>query len=132
MRRFKNAKALAAFIGVTPRLKESGSSVRGRSMISRSGHATIRHSLYMPAMVALKYNPLIKAFGQRLAAEDLAPKAMINASMHKLVRFIHGVLKAREVFNAQFFWKARFTFRTVSDPCACCGLSTNGCLRPGD
>lgn len=45
VRRFRNAKALAAFIGVTPRLKLSGSSVRGRSMISRSGHAAIRHSL---------------------------------------------------------------------------------------
>lgn len=101
VRRFKSAKALAAFIGVTPRLKESGSSVRGRSMISRSGHACIRHSLYMPAMVALKYNPLIKAFGLRLKAQGLAPKAVISASMHKLVRFIYGVLKSRVMFNAQ-------------------------------
>lgn len=102
VRRFKSAKALAAFIGVTPRLKESGSSVRGRSMISRSGHADIRHALYMPAMVALKYNPLIKTFGQRLKGEGLAPKAVIGASMHKLVRFIYGVLKTRAMFNAQY------------------------------
>lgn len=102
VRRFKSAKALAAFIGVTPRLKESGSSVRGRSMISRSGHAGIRHSLYMPAMVALKHNPLIKAFGQRLKSEGLAPKAVISASMHKLIRFIYGVLRSRVMFNASF------------------------------
>lgn len=102
VRRFKSAKALAAFIGVTPKLKESGSSVRGRSMISRSGHAAIRHSLYMPAMVALKYNPLIKAFGLRLKGEGLAPKVVISASMHKLVRLIYGVLKSRAMFNAQF------------------------------
>ena len=105
VRKFKSAKALAAFIGVTPRLKESGSSVRGRSMISRSGHAHIRHSLYMPAMVALKYNPLIKAFGMRLKGEGLAPKAVISASMHKLVRFIYGVLKSRVMFNNQFLAK---------------------------
>jgi transposase len=72
-------------------------------MISRSGHAAIRHSLYMPAMVALKYNPLIKAFGLRLKGEGLAPKAVISASMHKLVRLIYGVLKSRIVFNPQFF-----------------------------
>lgn len=102
VRRFKSAKALAAFIGVTPRLKESGSSVRGRSMISRSGHATIRYSLYMPAMVALKHNPLIKAFGLRLKGQGLAPKAVISASMHKLVRLIYGVLRSRVMFNAQF------------------------------
>ena len=59
VRRFKTSKALAAFIGVTPRRKESDSSVRARSSISRSGHAYIRHGLYMPAMVALKHNPLI-------------------------------------------------------------------------
>ncbi len=106
VRRFKSAKALAAFIGVTPRLKESGSSVRGRSMISRSGHATIRHSLYMPAMVALKHNPLIKAFGLRLKSEGLAPKAVISASMHKLVRVIYGVLKTRVMFNAQFLGRS--------------------------
>jgi transposase len=55
--RFKNAKALAAFIGVMPRRKCSGSSRHGRSCISRSGHALMRHSLYMPALVTLKHNP---------------------------------------------------------------------------
>jgi transposase len=99
VRRFKNAKALAAFIGVTPRLKLSGSSVRGRSMISRSGHAGIRHSLYMPAMVALKHNPIVKAFGARMKGGGLAPKAVIGACMHKLVHLIYGVLKSGTAFN---------------------------------
>jgi transposase len=99
VRRFKNAKALAAFIGVTPRIKLSGTSVRGRSTISRNGHAGIRHSLYMPAMVALKHNPIIKAFGARLKSGGLAPKAVISACMHKLVHLIYGVLKSGTPFN---------------------------------
>ena len=102
VRRFKNAKALAAFIGVTPRLKLSGSSVRGRSMISRSGHAQLRRSLYMPALVALKHNPIIKAFGARMKATGLAPKAVVAASMHKLVHLIYGILKSSTPFNANF------------------------------
>jgi len=102
VRRFRNAKALAAFIGVTPRLKLSGSSVRGRSMISRSGHAAIRHSLYMPALVALKHNPIIKTFGARLKATGLAPKAVVAASMHKLVHLIYGILKSGTPFNPNF------------------------------
>jgi transposase len=106
VRRFRNAKALAAFIGVTPRLKESGSSVRGRTTISRSGHAAIRHALYMPAMVALQHNPSIKAFGQRLKTQGLAPKAVISASMHKLVRLIYGVLKNRTLFNPHILEQA--------------------------
>lgn len=102
VRRFRNAKALAAFIGVTPRLKLSGSSVRGRSMISRSGHAEMRRSLYMPALVALKHNPIIKAFGARMKAGGLAPKAVIAASMHKLVHLIYGILKSGTPFNPNF------------------------------
>lgn len=99
VRRFKNAKALAAFIGVTPRQRLSGTSVRGRSMISRSGHASMRRSLYMPALVALKHNALIRAFGERLKLTGLAPKAVVAACMHKLVMMIFGILKSGVPFN---------------------------------
>lgn len=99
VRRFKNGKALAAFIGVTPRLTLSGSSVRGRSMISRNGHAQVRHSLYMPALVALRHNPLVSVFGIRMRAAGLAPKAVIAACMHKLVLLVYGILKSRQPFN---------------------------------
>jgi transposase len=102
VRRFKNGKALAAFIGVTPRLKLSGSSVHGRSVISRSGHAGMRHCLYMPAMVALKHNPLVSVFGIRLQSTGLAPKAVIAACMHKLVLLIYGIVKSGVPFNPQF------------------------------
>ncbi|MCW7542079.1 IS110 family transposase [Aquabacterium sp. A7-Y] len=101
VRRFKNAKALAAFIGVTPRLRESGSSVRGRSMISRAGHAQMRRALYMPALVASRHNPAVKAFGDRLRATGMAPKAVIGACMHKLAILIYGVLRSGQPFNLQ-------------------------------
>jgi transposase len=99
VRKFKNAKALSAFIGVAPRLKESGSSVRGRSMMSRVGHASMRKALYMPAMVALKHNPAVKVFGQRLRATGLPPKAVIGACMHKLAMLIYGVLRSGVPFD---------------------------------
>jgi transposase len=102
VRRFRSGKALAAFVGVTPRLSLSGSSVRGRSMISRSGHAQVRHSLYMPALVALKHNPLVSVFGGRLKAAGLAPKAVIAACMHKLVLLVYGILKSGRPFNPSF------------------------------
>lgn len=101
-RRFRSARALAAFIGVTPRQKLSGSSVHGRSIISRAGHADARRSLYMPAMVALRYNPKLKAFGERLRAQGLPPKAVIAAAMHKLVRIVYGVLRSGNAFDADF------------------------------
>jgi transposase len=99
VRRFKSAKALAAFIGVTPSLKLSGSSVHGRSMISRRGHAAMRKSLYMPALVAMTHNPIVKAFSARLKHGGLAPKAVIAACMHKLVHLVYGILKSGTPFN---------------------------------
>lgn len=99
VRRFKTAKALSAFIGVTPRLRESGSSVRGRSMMSRTGHAEMRRALYMPALVALRHNPAVKLFGERLKARGLAPKAVVGACMHKLAMLVFGVLKSGRPFD---------------------------------
>lgn len=99
VRRFRNAKALAAFIGVTPSLKLSGSSVQGRSTISRRGHAAMRKSLYMPALVAMTHNPAVKAFSTRLKNGGLAPKAVVAACMHKLVHIVYGILKSGMPFN---------------------------------
>ena len=65
----------------------------------RGGHAYIRHGLYMHAMVALKHDPLVSVFGQRLKSQGLAPQAVISACMKKMVRLICGVLKSAVAFN---------------------------------
>lgn len=102
VRRFRNAKALAAFIGVTPRQRESGSSVRGRTMMSRTGHASLRHALYMPGLVARRHNPVLKSFGDRLSAGGMAPKVVVGAVMRKLAHLIYGVIHSGQPFDANF------------------------------
>ncbi|NDP49436.1 MAG: IS110 family transposase [Sulfuriferula multivorans] len=102
VRRFANAKALAAFIGICPRQRQSGSSVRGRTMISRTGHADLRKALYMPGLVALRHNPVLKVFGARMKANGLAPKAVVGAAMRKLAHLIYGVVKSGKPFDAGF------------------------------
>ncbi|MBZ0093397.1 MAG: transposase, partial [Sulfuricellaceae bacterium] len=99
LRRFANGKALAAFIGVSPRLRESGSSVKGRTMISRAGHAALRKALYMPGLVALRHNPVLQIFGGRMKANGLAPKAVVGAAMRKLAHLIYGVVKSGKPFD---------------------------------
>lgn len=99
VRRFANAKALAAFIGVTPRQRLSGSSVKGRTMMSRTGHADLRRALYMPGLVARRHNPVLQAFGDRLSAAGLAPKAVVGAVMRKLAHLIYGVIKSGLPFD---------------------------------
>jgi transposase len=101
IRRFDNAKALAAFVGVTPRQRQSGSSIQKRTMLSRTGHAAARQALYMPGLVARRHNPALKLFGDRLRERGLAPKAVIGAIMRKLVHIIYGVVTSGHAFNLQ-------------------------------
>jgi len=102
LRRFSSAKALAAFIGVTPRQRLSGTSVRGRTMMSRVGHGHMRKALFMPAMVALRHNPAIKAFGDRLRTNGLARKAVVGASMRKLAHLLFAVVTSGRPFEPRY------------------------------
>jgi transposase len=102
VRRFKSAKALAAFAGLSPRQRQSGTSVRGRTVISRSGHKTLRTALYMPGLVARRHNPILSVFGARLESAGLAKKAVIGAVMRKLLHLIYGVITSGKQFDAHF------------------------------
>lgn len=105
IRRFGSAKRFAAFLGVTPRQRSSGTSIKGRTMMSRTGSVALRTALYMPGMVASRYNPLLRPFAQRLAATGMAKKAVIGAVMHKLAHFIYGVIKTNKPFDPNYLAK---------------------------
>lgn len=83
--RLRNAKAAAAYAGLTPSERQSGTSVNGRVRICKTGNATLRRDLYMPALVAMRHNPILRAFAQRLKEKGKAPKVIIIAVMRKLV-----------------------------------------------
>lgn len=100
IRRFDSAKALAAYTGVTPRNRQSGTSVQGRTVISRMGHNQLRTALYMPGLVARHHNPALKVFGDRLRDRGLNKKAVVCAVMRKLVHIIYGVIKSGKPFDA--------------------------------
>ncbi len=96
---FNNAKQLTAYAGLNPAIRESGSSVRGKGRISHIGSAHLRKLLFLPAMTALRYNPIIKKFGDRLKAKQKNGKVVIVAAMRKLLHIIFGVLKTNEGFK---------------------------------
>jgi len=107
--RFQSAHALAAYAGVTPMNRVSGSSVRGRPKFSKLGHAALRRALYMPAVVAIRHNPLAQQLYERLRAKGLAKKAALGAVMHQLLRLAYGVLKSGLPFDADFTKKTSIT-----------------------
>lgn len=96
---FGGAKSLAAFAGLNPKLRVSGSSVRGRSALSKTGASRLRRALYFPAIVACQHNPLVRAFYQRLLANGKTQQQAVCAAMRKLLHLAYGVLKSKQLFN---------------------------------
>lgn len=98
-KRFACARAAAAFVGLTPAHRLSGTSVHGKPRLSKRGNAQLRKALYWPAITALRCNPIVQALGQRLRARGKHPMAIIAAAMRKLVHIAFGVLKSGKPFN---------------------------------
>jgi transposase len=96
---FGSAKEVSAFLGLNPRQNQSGSSVYGRTRISKTGDASLRKALYMPALVAIKHNPTIRIFAQNLLNRGKTKMAVVVAAMRKLVHIVYGVLKNGKPFD---------------------------------
>lgn len=97
---FRSAEQLAAYLGLVPVERQSGTSLRARPRLSKAGPKTIRATLYMPAVTALKWNPHIRAMKERLTAKGKTPMAIVGAAMRKLVHLCFGVLKTRTRYSA--------------------------------
>jgi len=91
-KQFKNAKQAAAYLGLIPRLRESGT-FKGRTMLSKVGSARIRAKLYMAAVCASTHNPDIKAQKKRLLKAGKVKMQAIGAAMRKLIQICFGVIK---------------------------------------
>ncbi|MGA7201189.1 MAG: transposase [Candidatus Cybelea sp.] len=82
--RFESAKAVAVFAGLSPRERQSGTSIHGRPRMCETGNARIRKAPYMPAMVALRCNPTLRIFAERLSAVGKHKRFVIAAVIRKL------------------------------------------------
>lgn len=97
--RFSSAREAAAFAGLTPRMRQSGTSVRGKSHISKQGNATVRKLLYFPAISAMRCNPIVSALKTRLKQRGKHGLAIIAAAMRKLIHIAYGVIKSGKPFD---------------------------------
>jgi len=98
---FDNAKQVVAFAGLAPAPRESGQ-WRGNTHIAKNGDSALRKALYMPALVAWRYNPLIRVFCERLKANGKNGKAIACAAMRKLIHIAFGVLKSGKPFDPNY------------------------------
>jgi transposase len=98
---FRNVKAVAAYAGLSPRHHESGS-IHWPSRIAKTGNASLRTALYFPPISAMRYNPLLRRFADRLRERGKSNMTIITAVMRKLLTLAYGVLKSGRFFDPTY------------------------------
>jgi transposase len=91
-------RALSAWCALTPRRQQSGQSEH-RAHLGRTGNLHLRQALHMPALVAKRYNPLLRTFALRLAKNGKRHGAILGAVAHKLLRLMIGLLRHQHDFD---------------------------------
>ena len=99
---FNSAEQLAAYLGVVPVQRQSGSSVLGRARLSKAGSVRMRAMLYMAAIVGVRHNAHVKALYERLLAKGKCKMAALGAAMRKIVHLCFGVWKNRMPYRCDF------------------------------
>jgi len=99
---FQSAEQLAAYLGLVPVERQSGTSLLGRPRLSKAGPARIRAVLYMAAIVATQHNPHLKALYHSLQERGKTKMSALGAVMRKLVHLCFGVLKTRQPYQPDY------------------------------
>jgi transposase len=94
LRRFDSARQAVAFLGLAPKPHQSGTSVRSRAWLCKTGSSRLRAALYFPAIAAARFDPVFKAFRDRLEGRGKRGLVVVAALMRKLLTVAFGVLKS--------------------------------------
>ncbi|XLS28036.1 IS110 family transposase [Flavobacteriaceae bacterium M23B6Z8] len=104
-KKFESAKQLCSYVGITPTIRESGSSVRGRSRISKVGNKKLRNLLFLCAFSACKHNKACKALYDRIVAKGKSKKLALIAVSNKLLKQAFAIAKSGIPYNDNFVSK---------------------------
>jgi len=99
-----SARQWVAHSGLDPKHFESGTSVKRRTRISKVGNSHLRSVLYMPAVVAARFEPRVRAYYEHLLAKGKKPMQANIAIMRKLLHAIHGMLAHDTDFDGERFF----------------------------
>lgn len=96
---FTSYKQLSAYIGLCPRIFESGTSVKGKSSISKMGMSYTRQLLYMCSMSAIRHNRVCKEMFERLIKNGKHRMVALMAIANKLLKIAFTIVKKGEVYD---------------------------------
>lgn len=101
-REFHSAEQVAAYLGVVPVERRSGTSVNSHAHLSKAGPSDIRAKLFLAALTATRFNPHVKALYDRLLAKGKTKMSALGAAMRKLVNLCYGVLKTQQPYDVNY------------------------------
>jgi transposase len=100
--RFKTASELCSYSGLTPIIRQSGSSVNGRARISKIGNKKLRNLLFMCSFNACKYNKACKAIYDRIVAKGKSKKLALMAVCNKLLKQAFAIANSGLVYDQNY------------------------------
>jgi transposase len=99
---FENAKQLVSSLGLAPSERTSGTSIRGKSRISRAGNPKLRSMMFLCSFTAYKHNGPCKALYDRLVAKGKTPKLALIAVANKLLKQAFAIANSRIPFDPEY------------------------------
>lgn len=103
--KFDNARQLCSYVGITPTIRRSGSSVRGKSRISKMGNRKLRNLMFLCAFSACKHNKACRELYERIVAKGKSKKLALIAVANKLLKQAFAIAKSGLPYNENFVSK---------------------------
>lgn len=100
--RFERAAELCSFAGITPVIRESGSSIRGRARISKMGNRKLRNLLFMCSFTACQHNKACKEIYERITAKGKSKKLALMAVCNKLLKQSFAIAKSGLIYDENY------------------------------
>jgi len=104
-RKFETASQLCSYAGITPTIRQSGSSVRGRSRISKVGNRKLRNLLFLCAFSACKHNKACREIYERITNKGKSKKLALIAVSNKLLKQAFAIAKSGLPYDENFVSK---------------------------
>ncbi len=103
--KFETAGQLCSYVGITPTIRQSGSSVRGKSRISKVGNQKLRNLLFLCAFSACKHNKACREIYERIVAKGKSKKLALIAVANKLLKQAFAIVKSGLPYDEKFVSK---------------------------
>jgi transposase len=101
-KKFESASQLCSYVGITPIIRESGSSVRGRSRISKVGNRKLRNLLFLCSFNACKHNKACRDIYERIVNKGKSKKLALIAVSNKLIKQSFAIAKSGLAYDESY------------------------------